>query len=72
MSGKDWSRWIRVSFDESRRELLHGPRSRLDAVRVARAYDVPPWLVDPTMPRPRLWRARWRLRRIWPDLMWPS
>lgn len=32
----------------------------------ARAFDVPPWIVDPMWPVPRFPRLRWRLRRVWP------
>jgi len=29
-------------------------------------FDVPPWLISDTHPRPRMARLRWRLRRVWP------
>lgn len=30
---------------------------------VARTYDVPPWLIDPSIRHPRFARLRWLLRR---------
>jgi hypothetical protein len=43
-----------------------GPRE------AARFYDVPPWLVATDLPPPSFARLRWRLRRVWPRLVWPS
>lgn len=40
--------------------------AREDAVKIARMFDVPPWLVVPGYPRPRFHRVRWALRRWWP------
>jgi len=37
----------------------------MDEHEVARAFDVPPWLIG-LCPRPRFARLRWALRRIWP------
>jgi hypothetical protein len=39
---------------------------------VARAFDVPPWIIKGDSPRPRLWRIRWFLRYRWPRLVWPT
>lgn len=33
--------------------------------QIARAYDVPPWLIG-DYHRPRFARLRWALRRVWP------
>lgn len=41
----------------------------MDDVEIARAYDVPPWVIGAT-PKPRLARVRWMLRRIFPNLVW--
>lgn len=37
---------------------------RVEAWQVARAFDVPPWVLGAR--RPRFWRLRWALRRVWP------
>lgn len=47
-------------------EDLAGERRPLTAIDVARSYDVPPWLVDTGLRRPRFARVRWFLRRWWP------
>ncbi len=39
---------------------------------IARIFDVPPWMVDPTRPIPRLARMRWMLRRVFPALVWKA
>ena len=41
----------------------------LDPVKVARMFDVPPWIVG-IRPAPRFARLRWRLRRAWPGGVW--
>lgn len=45
-------------LQESERELR--------PAKIARVFDVPPWLVDPDYPSPRFPRLRWMLRRFWP------
>jgi hypothetical protein len=41
-----------------------------DFIRMAaRLYDVPPWIIS-DIPRPRFAKLRWRLRHIFPRLVW--
>ncbi len=42
------------------------PVEQFDVRRVARLYDVPPWVVSGGIPVPRFPRLRWMLRRVWP------
>jgi hypothetical protein len=49
-----------------------GQMTGFDETTIARMFDVPPWLVQTGYPVPRFARARWRLRRIWPGLVWPQ
>lgn len=44
----------------------------ITAMQVARAFDVPPWLIGTGVKRPRLARARWALRRFIPSLIWST
>lgn len=39
---------------------------QFDMRRIARLYDVPPWIVSGDYSAPRFPRLRWALRRIWP------
>jgi hypothetical protein len=44
--------------------------SGFDPVAIAKAYDVPPWLISGEHPAPRFASLRWRLRRVLPRLVW--
>lgn len=46
------------------REVVSKVR-RIEVRQVARAFDVPPWLISSEIPRPRFARLRWALRRFW-------
>lgn len=40
-----------------------------DPVACARVFDVPPWIMS-SVPEPRFSRLRWKLRRVFPRLVW--
>ncbi len=66
-----------MAFEFDRSDILTGDSPvRLDPLikaqdasnrsEIARLLDVPPWLIDLGVPRPRFARLRWKVRRVWP------
>lgn len=57
-----------TDFTDLARAINHGDSQNV--LDVCRIYDVPPWVsvYGPPMPRFAWWR--WKLRHVWPRLVW--
>lgn len=45
---------------------MYGMSESMSWQQIAKAFDVPPWIMNPAYPVPRFPRLRWALRRFWP------
>jgi hypothetical protein len=60
-----------LTWGEFHKEKLPPEERRKLVVAISKGLDVPPWLVDTELAVPRWRRLRWRLRRVYPRLVWP-